>query len=136
MLKTGLELEFAPIGVPHQQQAQIKQLLPSEDLRAAYLMGQVTYRTSDIVLVVASHDPELISAFPRFEYVKSALKNDAAKKLARIASESAHQVAKLPTDMIAFWLVIEERGAPFPFMCVLNATPYEIGSDVEAPAIQ
>jgi hypothetical protein len=111
------DLEFSP-GIPAELQKEIMQLLPAQDLISAYRMGMSTYHTRDIVLVVARHDTEIINAFPRREYVRQAL-NDAARKKARVASESAHKVARVPAETDAFWLVIEDRSLPFPVMCVL-----------------
>jgi hypothetical protein len=122
-MEFGTKLEFEP-GIPQDLQADIQNLLPAEDLFAAYRLGQMTYRTNDIVLVVARHDTEVINAFPRGQYVKAALKNDEARRRSRIAHKSAHQVALLPVESPAFWLVVEDRGLPVPVTFVLFGTQY------------
>ena len=120
----GKDLEFAG-DIPHDLRRDIIRLLPAEELLAAYRKGLMTYRSNDIVLVVAKHDPELIEAWPRGEYLQRAMRNNAAKLTARIAHESARQVARCPVDSEVFWLVIEDKSLQHPVMCVLFTTKYK-----------
>lgn len=101
-----------------------------EDLVAAYLMGRMKYGTGDLVLVVAQHDSEIISSWPRQKYIENALQGLTPKGRAtvRLIHESAHQVTKLPVDSTAFWLVIEVRQLPMPIMTVLYEVAYEMSS--------
>jgi hypothetical protein len=133
---SGSRLEFATKEMPQELQKGIMQVLPSKNLLVAYHTGRNTHRTNDIVLAVSAEDPELITPFPRFEYLKLALKNDAARRM-QIAHESAYQVAKLPigSGSSAFWLAFEIKGYPAPIMCVLYEIFYEAGDHVEAPTL-
>ena len=101
---------------------------PPTDLLSAYQMGRHKFGTGDLVLVVAAHDPEIISAWPRQKYIESALSRCAPGQLPRLAHESAHKVAKLPGDSVAFWLVLEVKQLPVPVMTVLYTTPYEVSA--------
>ena len=103
------------------------QKLPPADLFDAYRQGRHEFKTSDIVLVVAAQDHEIVSAWPRAEYVKGALSRNNPKQLATltIASKSAHQVMLLPAESDAFWLVVEVKQMQFPIMCVLHAIRLE-----------
>lgn len=127
----GSKLQFAhgapqPGSPAEQVEKLVASLFPDPtDLLAAYQMGLHTYKTSDLVLVVAKEDAELISAWPRQKYIQSALRLCPPAALPRLAHESAHRIAKLPVDSPAFWLVIEVRQAPAPIMTVLYTTHYQ-----------
>lgn len=123
----GKGLQFAQ-GVSREVQIAIARMFPEpqgpKDLLGAYRQAQASYGTNDIVLVVAAHDPELITSFPRAEYVRAALKGEARQK-ERVARESAHQIVRIPAEGDAFWLVIEDRKLPIPVMSVLYTVPYK-----------
>lgn len=130
---SSTSLEFAhgtsqPGSSAEEIEKMIVGLFPPSDLLAAYRMGLQRYGTSDLVLVAAQHDPEIISAWPRRKYIESALSRCTPNQLStiRLVGESAHQVAQAPVDYVAFWLVLEVKQLPVPIMTVLYTVPYEI----------
>jgi len=135
MLEIGSALEFAHgIARPGSPEESVEKLIvglvsPTE-LVSAYQMGVMKFKTSDLVLVIASHDAEIISAWPRNKYIESAFSKCTKEQLVtiRLAQESAHQVVKLPVNHVAFWLVVEVRKLPAPIMTVL-AMPYTVEAE-------
>jgi hypothetical protein len=132
MLESSNSLEFAHGAArPGSPEERIEKLVvglvsPTE-LVAAYMNGVVTHKVSDLVLVIATHDAEVITAWPRSKYIESALSKCTKEQLAaiRLAQESAHRVVKLPAERVAFWLVVEVRTLPAPIMTVLSM-PYDV----------
>jgi|WetSurMetagenome_2_1015567.scaffolds.fasta_scaffold228057_2 hypothetical protein len=131
----GSKLQFAhgapqPGSAAEEVEKIVAALFPvPTDLLAAYQQGLHAHKTSDLVLVVAKEDAEIISAWPRREYIKSALHRCPKAALPRLAHESAHRIAKLPIDSPAFWLVIEVKQLPAPIMTVLYTTHYQSASN-------
>lgn len=80
----------------------------------------------DLVLWSSTSDPSDCFAGTRADYRKFLQQTypKAAKNFG-MYSQSAHSVAKVPTDTDAFWLVITVSGQPLPLMCVLYALKYE-----------
>lgn len=131
MFEIGDTLEFAHgiagPGSPEEiVEKQVVGLFQPKELVAAYLTGVQAYKSSDLVLVAAKHDPEVINPWPRDKYIEVALRRCTQAQLARfrLVQESAHQIAKLPKEYVAFWLVLEDRQAPVPIMTVLSM-PYK-----------
>ncbi len=113
MLQIGLD--FAP-GTTDDCKKLVRNISP-DDLFNAYRLGRHSYNTGDLVVVVDNEDHENFQAWPRSEYVKRAVHNEAFT----IAKQSAHQVMLLPAESDAFWLVVEVRQLQIPVMCVLHA---------------
>jgi hypothetical protein len=137
MLATALE--FAP-GTTEDCKRLVARLFrePGEVL-GAYRTARKQFRTGDLVLVTAEHDPSGFEATPRAHYVeklRQGLGRDGAKLLAvlGIAHQSAHKVASLPWESDAMWLVINRRDA-LPVMVVLFAAPYATDADAREPLI-
>jgi hypothetical protein len=51
-----------------------------------------------------------------------------------VTHRSAHQVASLPRESDAFWLMVNRKQA-LPIMVVLYAAPYAAGDDAREPTI-
>jgi len=105
----------------------------------AYRVAREQFRTGDLVLVTAEHDPSGFEATPRPHYVerlRTGLGRDGAKLLAvlGVAHQSAHKIASLPWESDAFWLVVNRKDA-LPVMVVLFAAPYAVGADAREPVI-
>jgi hypothetical protein len=129
MLKNGLE--FAP-GTSEDCQKLVVRLFDPSKLFATYRMARKQLRTGDLVIVTEESDPEHAKVAKRLDYVAE-IRAGAAKILPVlvIAQKSAHQVASLPFESDAFWLVIL-RGQQVPIDCVLYANPYEVAAEGEA----
>jgi hypothetical protein len=137
MLRTGLE--FARGTTEDCKRLVMGLFQQAEDVLGAYRVACAQFHTRDIVLVSAEWDASGLEAMPRARYVerlRRGLPTNGAKLLALlgIAHRSAHQVATLPTESDAFWLVVNRRGA-LPVMAVLLATPYAGGADAHEPTI-
>lgn len=130
MVNASLQFAHGPSqagSVSEEVEKKIVGMFPPSDLLMAYQLGRQTYKTNDLVLVAAKEDPEIITPWPRHEYIKSALHRQSPKQLARIrlAQESAHRITKLPVESAAFWFVLEDNQLPAPIMTVLYSVAYE-----------
>jgi hypothetical protein len=137
MIKTGLE--FAN-GTTDDCKRLVVGLFQPAELLGWYREARRLNKTADVVLVSDAADPSGVKAWPRGKYVEQlrvSMGANAAKMLPSltIAHQSAHQVAMLPYDSDAFWLVVV-RGQQLPLMVVLYANPYEeLGAGDPAPVI-
>ena len=134
----GTSLDFAP-GTTEDCQRLVTRLFEEPAVLDAYYTARKHFGTSDVVLVTAEHDPSGFEAMPRAHYVKrlrDGLGRGGAKLLAvlGIAKQSAHQVASLPRDSDAMWLVVNRKEA-LPVMVVLFTVPYATGADAREPTI-
>ncbi len=135
----GTSLDFAP-GTTEDCQRLVTRLFQQPGaVLGAYRAARKQFGTSDVVLVTAEHDPSGFEAMPRAQYVKrlrDGLGRGGAKLLAvlGIAKQSAHQVASLPRDSDAMWLVVNRREA-LPIMVVLFTAPYATDADAREPTI-
>jgi|SRR5580700_2995494 hypothetical protein len=134
----GTALEFA-VGTTDDCKRLATDLFKPGELLGAYRLARQKFRTSDIVLVTAQHDGSGFEAMIRPHYVgrlRQGLGRNGAKMLATlgVAHKSAHQVASLPAESDAFWLVINRKDA-LPIMIVLFAGPYATGADAHEPTI-
>jgi len=135
----GTSLDFAP-GTTEDCQRLVTDLFqdPAAVL-GAYRAARARFRTSDVVLVTAQHDGSGFEAMPRAHYIdmlRRGLGRDGAKMLATlgVAHKSAHQVASMPKDSDALWLIINRRDA-LPVMVVLFAAPFATDADANEPTI-
>ena len=128
MLKKGLE--FAA-GTSEDCQKLVVQLFKPEYLFGAYRMARSELQTGDIALVTAEWDPSGVEKWRRHDYVAK-IRAGAAKMLPvlTIAHKSAHQIAALPFESDAFWLIILRKDA-LPIMCVIFMSPYEVAAEDE-----
>jgi hypothetical protein len=125
-----VSLEFAP-GTGEVAK-ELAQKLPAGAMLQAYRQAKRALGSSDIVLVIADHDPEGFDAMTRAEYKKRALGRNTKKQLDKlpIANATAHQIMKLPEDSNAFWLVIESR-THGPVACVIGAVQFQTQASLE-----
>jgi hypothetical protein len=135
----GTSLEFA-LGTTDDCQRLVTRLFQEPGaVLGAYRAARRQFGTGDVVLVTAEHDPSGFEATPRADYIRrlrDGLGRGGGKLLAvlGIAHKSAHQVANLPRDSDAVWLVVNRRDA-LPVMVVLYAAPYATGADAREPTI-
>lgn len=127
MHKTGFG--FAQGTSEDSKKVVMRMFLP-ENLLGAYRAARSSFGTGDIVLAASDQGPEI-------EYAtRAAYKNHLAQILGARAREfkmwheSAQQVALLPAESEAMWLVVQLQNTDVPIMCVLYAVPYEADSDV------
>jgi hypothetical protein len=137
MLGTGLE--FAPGTTEDCQRLVVRLFQQPAVVLVAYRAARERFRTGDIVLETAEHDPSGFKAMPRADYVaaiKRGLGRNGAKLLAAlgVAHKSGHQVASLPRESDAFWLIVNRKDA-LPIMVVLFSAPYAAGDDAHEPTI-
>ena len=128
MISAGLE--FAA-GTSEDCQKLVVQLFKPEYLLGAYRMARREFQTGDLVLVTAEWDPSGVEKWRRHDYVAK-IRAGAPKILPvlTMANKSAHQIATLPFESEAMWLVIL-RKEQLPIMCVIYANPYEVASEAE-----
>lgn len=115
------QLFFAP-GTTDQMK-KLAQNIPAYDLLKAYREARATFNTNDIVLIIADSDPEGFIAKPRSVYVNEAFRKWTQHQRAAhpLAKESAHSKVKLPSDMPAFWLVMEFHEKDAVACCAIGA---------------
>lgn len=125
-----ISLEFAP-GTSDTAK-RLAQQLPAGAMLQAYRTAKRAFNTTDIVLVIADHDPEGFDAMPRSEYVQKALGKNTPQQLRvlPIANQTAHQRMKMPVldnvESNAFWLVIESRENQASVMCAVGAVQFDV----------
>jgi hypothetical protein len=135
----GTALEFAP-GTTDDCKRLVAQLFQEPGVvLGAYRTARERFRTGDVVLVTAEHDPSGFEAMPRTHYVerlRDGLGRNGSKLLAvlGLAHQSAHKVASLPWESDAFWLIVNRKDA-LPVMVVLYAAPYATEGDAREPLI-
>lgn len=135
----GTSLDFAP-GTTEDCQRLVTQLFKEPGaVLGAYRMARQQFSTSDVVLVTSQHDGSGFEAMPRAHYItklRRGLGRDGAKMLATlgIAHKSAHQIASMPKESDALWLIINRKDA-LPVMVVLFAAPFATDADAEEPSI-
>ncbi len=134
----GTSLEFAP-GTTEDCQKIMAQLFKPGELLGAYRMARQRFGVSDLVLVAAQHDGSGCEAMVRSHYVsrlRQGLGRNGAAMLNAlgVAHKSAHEIASMPKDSDAFWVVINRRDA-LPVMVVLFATKYATDADASEPTI-
>ena len=134
MIRTGLE--FAP-GTTDDCKQLVGRLFQPGEILGAYRAGRQQFRSGDLVLLAAEDDPSGFAVKPRAEYVREIRQSMGARapamlRVLTMASKSAHQVARLPFEADAMWLVIARRQA-IPVMVVLFAAPYEAESTGGVP---
>jgi len=123
MRKTGLE--FAP-GTTDDCKRLVGKMFKPDELFGAYRNARAEFGTTDIVLYTSDQDPA-IHGGTRWQYamhLKNVFKERASEF--RLWKHSAQSVMLLPKESDAFWLVVDIRGADYPIMCVIYATPYEV----------
>ena len=109
------QLFFAP-GTSEPMK-KLAQSLPPYDLLKAYREATVAFSTTDVVLVLAVRDNQVVGfvAKPREAYIEEAFRQwtPAQRAIHPLASSAAHKKVQLPQDAPSFWLVIEseEKGA-------------------------
>jgi hypothetical protein len=134
-------LEFAP-GTSDDSKRLIGRILTPGEILGAYKQARTMYHTGDLVLSTTLDDTEL-KVWPRPKYIEEqrllmteqygVAKASKMMSVLAIARQSAHQIAKLPFESDAMWVVIL-RGKELPVQAVIYATPYETGT-VEEPNI-
>ena len=135
----GTALEFAP-GTTEDCQRLVTRLFQEPGaVLGAYRTARKRFGSSDLVLVTAEHDPSGFEAMLRARYVgqlRRGLGQNGAKLLDAlgVTHQSAHQVASLPKDSDAFWLMVNRKDA-LPVMVVLFAAPYATDADAREPLI-
>lgn len=135
----GTALEFAP-GTTEDCQRLVTRLFQEPGaVLGAYRTARKQFGSGDLVLVTAEHAPEGFEVMLRARYVgqlRRGLGRDGAKLLAvlGVANQSAHQVASLPKDSDAFWLMVNRKDS-LPVMVVLFAAPYATDADAREPLI-
>lgn len=108
----------------------LAQEIPPYDLLKAYRDATIAFGTTDIVLILHTEqgDVDGFVAQPRLVYVESAFRRWSPKQRAihPLASVSAHQAVKLPSERPAFWLVIESEEKGAMLCCAIGASPQAI----------
>lgn len=108
----------------------IVELLPPYDLLKAYRQARTTFNTPDIVLVVAQkdggflqQDGDGILASPRSEYVDKAFVRwkESLRAAHPLCRESAQKKLQMPTEALAFWLVVEMPEQDAVGSCAIGA---------------
>lgn len=119
-----ISLEFGP-DTPERMKDLVKSI-PPYDLLQGYRQAAQEFNTTDIVLIIAVHDEEVLAfeAKPRAVYVKEAF-NNAATTLHPMAKTSAHRHMKMPKDNPAFWLVLELRDKDTVLTCAIGGVSYK-----------
>ncbi len=129
-MEKGFGLEFAHGTTPDCKRLVGKLFQPGE-LLGAYILGRQQHLTSDLVLVTSEADPSGFEAWPRADYVAKILGGMDARSAATMrkswtmAHRSAHEIAQLPREENAWWLVIARREA-LPPMAVMFASRHEV----------
>lgn len=133
----GTSLEFAQGTTPDCERL-VAHLFKPGDILGAYRAARQRLRTPDLVLITAAHAPDGFEATPRRAYVENirrSIKNGEKMIGAlTLSSKSAAQVAQLPREADAFWLVINRKDA-MPVMVVLFAARYATGDDAREPGV-
>jgi ABC-type sugar transport system substrate-binding protein len=135
----GTALEFAP-GTTEDCQRLVTRLFQQPGaVLGAYRTARQRFGTSDLVLVTAEADPSGFEAMVRGHYVATLRRGLGARgtkmlETLGLAHKSAHQVASLPKDSDAFWLVVNRKDM-LPVMVVLFAAPYATDKDAREPLI-
>jgi hypothetical protein len=135
----GTSLEFARGTTEDCERLVVRLFQQPATILTRYRTFRRQFRTSDLVLETAEYDPSGFKGMTRTHYVarlRNGLGRDGAKMLAvlNVTKQSAHQVASLPVESDAFWLIINRKTA-MPVMCVLFAAPYATGADAREPTI-
>jgi hypothetical protein len=108
------ELIIAPGTSPGMKK--VVESLPPYDLLKAYREARATFDTPDVVLVVHQKDGGFlqgdgdgIHAFPRAAYVDKAFVrwNETQRAAHPLFREAAQKRLQMPTEALAFWLVVE-----------------------------
>lgn len=134
MIKTGLE--FAT-GTTDDCKRLVAKLFDPGEILGAYREGRSRLQTGDVVLVTQEHNPDGFEAIRRMDYIARLRAGLGVTKAAKlmpvltIAHKSAHQVASLPFESDAIWLVILRREM-VPVEAVLFTTPYKVDDDGES----
>lgn len=127
MLKTALE--FAQ-GTADANKKIVLGIFSPQELLRAYRIAKSEHNTGDVVLWTSVRDPSEIFAGSRKAYCEFL-----GRAYPRVASQfalwskTAQQIATLPHESEAFWLVINLPNQELPSMSVLYAISYE-----QAPA--
>ena len=135
----GNVLEFAPGTTEDCQRLAMRLFQQPAEVLGAYRRGRGQLQSSDLVLVTAMHDPSGFEVMRRSHYVerlRSGLGPNGAKMLRTlgVANRSAHQVASLPKEADAMWLIVNRKDA-MPVMIVLFAAKFATGADAREPTI-
>lgn len=125
MINQGLE--FAP-GTTDECKKLVVGLMEPAQILSAYRHARSQFSTGDLVLSISQQDPSGFQAEPRTAYIKRL--QDANSKqipllMRGLAAKSAHNIAKLPGEGEALWLIIARGPQAVPIMCVIFAVPYE-----------
>lgn len=130
-------LEFAP-GTTDDCKRAAARLFDAAEVLGAYRTACRLCRTRDLVLETCEWEPAGFKPRPRREYVENLRTRFrfAGKVLPvlTLTDRSAQQVASLPREAEAFWLVINREGA-LALMMVLFAAPYATGADAVEPEL-
>ncbi len=93
----------------------IAQSIPPYDLLRAYREARATFNTPDIVLVVHQGNDEGFLASPRAAYIEKAFVrwSEVQRAAHPLARDPAQKRLQMPSEALAFWLVVEmpEDGA-------------------------
>lgn len=134
----GTVLEFAPGTTEDCQRLAFRLFQKPGVVLRRYRAFRQQFGTSDLVLETEESDPSRLKGMTREHYVDSNLRSlgRGGAKLAAVlgVDRSAHQVASLPAESDAFWLIINRRDE-LPVMIVLFAAPYATEADAREPAI-
>lgn len=133
----GTALEFAQ-GTTDDCKRLVGHLFTPGEILGAYRAARQRFGTSDVVLVTAERDPSGFEAMPRGHYVarlRQGLRGGGKfVQSLGLAHKSAHEIATLPKDSDAFWLVVNRKDT-LPVMVVLYAAPYATDADAREPSI-
>jgi hypothetical protein len=123
MFKKGLEFAHGTSDVCKKT---IRSTFSPSEIFTAYRAGRVKFRTGDLVLVTSDEAPNEFDVCTRTEYVNR-LKQQFGRVpvLAQVlVDKSAHEMARLPFESDALWLVV--ASSKMPNMCAIFSTPYEV----------
>jgi len=104
--------------------------LPPYDLLKAYREVRATFNTPDVVLVVHQKDSGFlqgdgdgIHAFPRAAYIEKAFVrwNEVQRSAHPLVRDSAQKKLQMPTEALAFWLVVEMPEQDAVGSCAIGA---------------
>lgn len=126
MLATALE--FAP-NTSEGAQKLILGMFDPQYLLTSYREARRQHKTGDLVFMCPNTDPENLFVGTRAEmrmHLQRILGPRAHEF--KLVHESAHKAVQLPSEMEAFWLVVEVPGQDMPCMTVLYAIKYDNSS--------
>jgi hypothetical protein len=99
--------------------------IPPFDLLNAYREAVIAFKTTDIVLILSHQEDDGVkgfSAMARSAYIKEAFRNWKPQQLIMhpLCRESAHKKTSLPSEMPAFWLVVQAQDKGAILCCAIG----------------